>query len=156
MKRRSLTHGCIGEFSLATRSSRASAAVAKTTVPHQESTPAQKADSKTLLTIRNRSSVGGQLGRTLISHWRPDRGSQFSTSTDRRGKMNLKRWLRRTAHPLRHSPARQDAVLTFFITHDLIRLKFGLRQLEKSTSAAKADTSSCPPQTTSRVMNTNG
>ena len=70
--------------------------------------------------------------------------------------MNLKRWLRRTAHPLRHSLARQDAALTFFITHDLIRLKYGLRPLEKFTSAVKADTPSFPLPTTFPETNTDG
>ncbi len=70
--------------------------------------------------------------------------------------MNLKHWLRRTVHPLRHSPARQDAVLIFFITHALIRLRYDLQPLEKFTSAEKADTSSCPHQTTFPETNTNG
>lgn len=70
--------------------------------------------------------------------------------------MSFKRWSRRTVHPLRRWSHRQDAVITLYFQHALIRLKFDLRLGAMYTSEGKVATSSWRHPVTYRAINTNG
>jgi hypothetical protein len=151
---------CIGVFFQRTESlirrTVCSAHAANQIAVRRESTPGRHEGLKMQRMTQSRSKSGFYVGPLRTSELPLDPGWSLSTLTVRKELRSLRNLLRRMVHPLRHSLARQDEAFTLYTSYALIRLRFGLRPVARSTSAARADSSLLRPAGTSLAELING